>query len=88
MKNLYTPLDEKTVRSLKLGEIVNITGPVVTGRDEVHIRALEYLDEGKELCQILYETLAAFGIGVTTVHETMNVCVFQTINLGYLNEFL
>ena len=44
MKNLYTPLDEKTVRSLKLGEIVNITGPVVTGRDEVHIRALEYLD--------------------------------------------
>lgn len=49
MRSLYTPLDEKTVRSLKLGEIVNITGPVYTGRDEVHIRALEYKDEGKEV---------------------------------------
>lgn len=55
MKNLYTPLDEKTVRSLKLGEIVNLTGPVVTGRDEVHIRALEYLDEGKEVPVCLNE---------------------------------
>ena len=55
MKNLYTPLDETTVRSLKLGEIVNITGPVVTGRDEVHIRALEYLDEGKEVPVCLNE---------------------------------
>ena len=57
MKNLYTPLDEKTVRSLKLGEIVNITGPVVTGRDEVHIRALEYLDEGKEVPPCLNEAV-------------------------------
>ena len=55
MKNLYTPLDEKTVRSLKLGEIVNITGPVVTGRDEVHIRALEYLDGGKDVPVCLNE---------------------------------
>ncbi len=55
MKNLYSPLDEKTVRSLKLGEIVNITGPVVTGRDEVHIRALEYLDEGKDVPVCLNE---------------------------------
>lgn len=49
MKALYTPLAEDTVRSLKLGEIVNLTGPIITGRDEVHIRALEYLDEGKEV---------------------------------------
>ena len=55
MKNLYSPLDEKTVRSLKLGEIANITGPVVPGRDEVHIRALEYLDEGKDVPVCLNE---------------------------------
>ena len=53
MRSLYAPFDEKTVRSLKLGEIVNVTGAVVTGRDEVHIRALEYLDEGKEVPQCL-----------------------------------
>lgn len=49
MRQLSTPLDEKTVRSLELGEIVTVTGPVVTGRDEVHIRALERLDKGEEV---------------------------------------
>ena len=57
MRSLYAPFDEKTVRSLKLGEIVNVTGAVVTGRDEVHIRALEYLDEGKEVPQCLNEAV-------------------------------
>ncbi len=49
MKALHTPFSEDTVRSLRLGEIVSLTGPIITGRDEVHIRALEYLDEGKEV---------------------------------------
>lgn len=57
MKSLALPLDEKTVRSLKLGEIVNVTGPVYTGRDEVHIRALEYLDEGKPVPECLKEAV-------------------------------
>ena len=35
------------MRDLSLGDVVYINGPVVTGRDDVHIRALEYLDEGK-----------------------------------------
>ena len=34
---------------------VGVTGAVVTGRDEVHIRALEYLDEGKEVPVCLNE---------------------------------
>ena len=46
---MNTPLKEDEVRSLKLGEAVYINGPVITGRDEVHIRALEYLKEGKEV---------------------------------------
>lgn len=49
MKYIEAPLSEKDVRALKLGEIVAVTGPVCTGRDEVHIRALEYVDEGKEV---------------------------------------
>lgn len=40
MKILDAPLSKDTVRSLKLGEIVYINGPVLTGRDEMHIRAL------------------------------------------------
>jgi fumarate hydratase subunit beta len=44
---LNTPLSEETVRSLKLGEAVYVNGLIITGRDEMHIRALEYVREGK-----------------------------------------
>jgi len=49
LKSIQSPLSLETVRSLKLGEIVNISGPILTGRDEVHIRALELVDEGREV---------------------------------------
>ena len=48
MTNLVTPLTEETVRSLRLGDTVFVNGPIVTGRDEAHIRALELRAEGKE----------------------------------------
>jgi len=48
-KKLTTPLAENDVRSLKLGETVYIDGVVYTGRDEVHLHALEYLEKGKKL---------------------------------------
>ncbi|MFA7161905.1 MAG: fumarate hydratase C-terminal domain-containing protein, partial [Candidatus Methanomethylophilaceae archaeon] len=44
---LRSPLSEETVRSLKIGDLVYVSGTVVTGRDAVHMRALEYLREGK-----------------------------------------
>lgn len=43
------PLSEETVRSLELGETVYLNGPVITGRDEMHIRAMEYLESGKDV---------------------------------------
>lgn len=49
VKSLTTPLSEEDVRSLKLGETVYISGPVITGRDEMHIRALEYLKDGNDV---------------------------------------
>ena len=48
MTNLVTPLTEETVRSLRLGDTVFVNGPIVTGRDEAHIRALGLRAEGKE----------------------------------------
>ena len=47
MRSIEAPLTEETVRGLKLGEIVSLAGPILTGRDEVHIRALENIDGGK-----------------------------------------
>lgn len=47
--NLRTPLSESAVRSLCLGQEVTVDGTVFIGRDEVHIRALEMREEGREL---------------------------------------
>jgi fumarate hydratase subunit beta len=33
-------MDERTVRGLKIGQTVYLSGKMITGRDEVHIRAL------------------------------------------------
>jgi len=48
-KKLKTPLAESDVRSLKAGETVYIDGVIYTGRDEVHIHALDYLEKGKKI---------------------------------------
>jgi fumarate hydratase class I len=45
MIQLTTPIDEATIRKLKVGDEVNLTGVVFTGRDAVH----KYLHEGGEL---------------------------------------
>jgi fumarate hydratase class I len=42
---LKTPLDEQTVRKLKAGDVVLLSGTVFTGRDEVH----KYLFKGGDL---------------------------------------
>lgn len=49
MEMLTSPLSRSDVSKLKLGDLVYITGPVITGRDEVHIRALERKHAGEEV---------------------------------------
>jgi fumarate hydratase subunit beta len=48
-KRLKTPLPESDVRALKLGETIFLDGVIFTGRDEVHIHALEHLEKGKKV---------------------------------------
>ena len=48
-KRLKTPLSESDARALKVGETVYMDGIVYTGRDEVHIHALEYVEKGKKV---------------------------------------
>ena len=45
MTELTTPISEEQIRALKVGESVEISGVVFTGRDAVH----KYLHEGGEL---------------------------------------
>ncbi len=46
---LRAPLTEKDVRALRAGDTVTLHGLVYSGRDEVHLRALEYVHEGRKL---------------------------------------
>ena len=48
-KKLTTPIDDKIVESLKAGDIVRISGKVLTGRDAAHKKMVELLNEGREL---------------------------------------
>jgi len=47
--NIKAPLDEETVKKLKAGDQVFITGVIYVGRDAAHKRLVEALDQGKPL---------------------------------------
>ena len=49
MRSLSPPLSEDAVRSLHVGDEVTLSGPIVTARDEAHLRALEMHDRGEPL---------------------------------------
>ncbi len=46
---IQLPLDDQTVRSLKAGDSVLISGSLYTGRDAAHKRLIELLNKGEEL---------------------------------------
>ena len=60
--HLETPISERDVRKLRIGDILYITGTIFTTRDAAHSRALEYCREGKKL-PINMRGLALFHCG-------------------------
>jgi len=62
MKTLTIPLSEDEIRGLTLGETVYLTGEFYTARDEAHITALEYAEEGKKL-PVDFKDKAVFHCG-------------------------
>ena len=59
---LETPLVEDEIRYLTIGDVVHITGEIITGRDEAHMRALEYNEQKKEL-PVNFQGAALFHCG-------------------------
>ena len=47
--HLKTPISEDEVRKLRVGDIIYVTGIIVTARDAAHRRMLNYIKEGKSL---------------------------------------
>ncbi len=46
---LRTPIECKSLRDLKVGDLIYVTGEVITARDLAHTRILEHLEGGKPL---------------------------------------
>ena len=46
--HLKTPVPEAEIRKLKMGDLVYVTGTVITARDEAHIKALKLNEEGEK----------------------------------------
>lgn len=49
VKKVTTPLTDEAVSNLKMGDTVNITGYMYTGRDAAHKRLISLLEKGEEL---------------------------------------
>ena len=68
---LRTPLSEEDIKKLKVGDIVYLDGTIYTGRDEAHMRALEYLEEKKEI-PVDFNGAALFHCGPIVQKENGN----------------
>jgi tartrate/fumarate subfamily iron-sulfur-dependent hydro-lyase beta chain len=49
VRKIESPMDEREARSLRAGDIVTLSGELLTARDEAHLRILELLRSGHEL---------------------------------------
>jgi tartrate/fumarate subfamily iron-sulfur-dependent hydro-lyase beta chain len=47
--HLKTPIPEAEIRKLKAGDVIYVTGTVITARDEAHGKALELHEKGEKL---------------------------------------
>ena len=51
MNTIYLdlPLDESTARGLRAGDMVTLSGSILTGRDAAHKRLIDLIDKGEDL---------------------------------------
>lgn len=45
--HLKTPVPEEEIRNLRAGDLIYVTGTVITARDEAHLKALELNEKGE-----------------------------------------
>ncbi|MBS7634819.1 fumarate hydratase C-terminal domain-containing protein [Candidatus Bathyarchaeota archaeon] len=60
--NLRTPISENDIRRLRVGDIIYLTGTLITARDLAHKRICQYLRESREL-PFNFDGLALFHCG-------------------------
>ena len=60
--HLNTPVPEGEVRKLRMGDLVYLTGTVITARDEAHLKALELHEKG-EMSPVDFRGVGVFHCG-------------------------
>ncbi len=60
--HLKTPVPEDEIRKLKMGDLVYVTGTIITARDEAHLKALE-LHEKEEKPPVDFKGVGVFHCG-------------------------
>jgi fumarate hydratase subunit beta len=46
---IRTPVSERQIRQLNVGDVVYVTGNLVTARDQAHKRMVRFIEEGKKM---------------------------------------
>ena len=59
---LKTPISEEEIRKIKVGDILYLSGTAITARDEAHMRALEFHEEGKQV-PVSFKDIALYHCG-------------------------
>ncbi len=49
MKVITTPVSLDVIEKLRVGDIVYVTGEVITARDKAHTRILEFIESGRDI---------------------------------------
>ncbi|MDD1772051.1 MAG: fumarate hydratase C-terminal domain-containing protein, partial [Methanomassiliicoccales archaeon] len=65
---ITSPLSESTARSLRAGDLVSLSGDVITARDEAHMRALDLHRKGVTL-PFKLEDRALYHCGPIMLHD-------------------
>lgn len=88
MIHLTTPLDEDIVRSLKVGDVVTISGDIYTGRDAVLPRIVKAAENGrlKDLnidlqgSVIFHTAVSPAGVGPTSSNKLEIESTFEPLS--------
>jgi tartrate/fumarate subfamily iron-sulfur-dependent hydro-lyase beta chain len=64
--HLKTPVPEEEIRKLKMGDLVYVTGTVITARDEAHLKALELHEKGGPIMKEANGEWTVVAAGPTT----------------------
>ena len=68
--HLKTPVPEKIIRKLKVGDLIYVTGIIITARDEAHLKALELYEEGLQLAQSCSQTLRSAELKLKKISKS------------------